>query len=101
MTNPGTENDGDDVRPAGRFRVYLGAAAGVGKTCAMLDEGWRRFQRGADVVVGYVETHQRTYTIEQLRDLPVAPPQADRVSGIDVGRRWTSTSCWTAILRWC
>ena len=73
MTNPGTENDGDDVRPAGRFRVYLGAAAGVGKTCAMLDEGWRRFQRGADVVVGYVETHQRTYTIEQLRDLPVLP----------------------------
>jgi two-component system sensor histidine kinase KdpD len=63
----------DDVRPTGRFRVYLGAAAGVGKTCAMLDEGWRRFQRGADVVVGYVETHKRPYTIEQLRDLPVVP----------------------------
>jgi two-component system sensor histidine kinase KdpD len=58
------------VKPTGRFRVYLGAAAGVGKTCAMLDEGWRRFQRGADVVVGFVETHKRPYTIEQIRDLP-------------------------------
>jgi two-component system sensor histidine kinase KdpD len=63
----------EGVRPTGRFRVYLGAAAGVGKTCAMLDEGWRRFQRGADVVVGYVETHKRPYTMEQLRDLPVMP----------------------------
>ena len=60
------------VRP-GKFRVYLGAAAGVGKTCAMLDEGWRRFQRGADVVVGFVETHKRPYTMEQIRDLPVVP----------------------------
>jgi two-component system sensor histidine kinase KdpD len=68
-----SDGDNEGVRPAGRFRVYLGAAAGVGKTCAMLDEGWRRFQRGADVVVGYVETHQRPYTIEQLRDLPVVP----------------------------
>jgi two-component system sensor histidine kinase KdpD len=70
MTGSG-EDEG--VRPAGRFRVYLGAAAGVGKTCAMLDEGWRRFQRGADVVIGFVETHKRAYTIEQIRDLPVVP----------------------------
>ena len=53
--------------------MYLGAAAGVGKTCAMLDEGWRRFQRGTDVVAGYVETHKRTYTMEQIRDIPVVP----------------------------
>jgi two-component system, OmpR family, sensor histidine kinase KdpD len=68
-----TNGDDEGVRPAGRFRVYLGAAAGVGKTCAMLDEGWRRFQRGADVVIGFVETHKRAYTIEQIRDLPVVP----------------------------
>jgi two-component system sensor histidine kinase KdpD len=73
MSNLGSPEDDDAVRPTGRFRVYLGAAAGVGKTCAMLDEGWRRFQRGADVVIGYVETHERPYTIEQLRDLPVLP----------------------------
>ena len=39
----------------------------------MLDEGWRRFQRGTDVVVGYAETHKRPYTIEQIRDLPTVP----------------------------
>ncbi len=73
MSRATGEDEG--VRPTGRFRVYLGAAAGVGKTCAMLDEGWRRFQRGADVVVGFVETHKRPYTIEQIRDLPTVPRQ--------------------------
>jgi len=68
-----TTGDDEGVRPTGRFRVYLGAAAGVGKTVAMLDEGWRRFQRGTDVVVGFVETHKRPFTMEQLRDLPVVP----------------------------
>ncbi|MCU1490207.1 MAG: osmosensitive channel signal transduction histidine kinase, sensor subunit KdpD [Acidimicrobiaceae bacterium] len=61
------------VRPAGRFRIYLGAVAGVGKTWAMLDEGWRRHERGRDVVVGFVETHGRAHTAEQLRDLEVIP----------------------------
>jgi two-component system sensor histidine kinase KdpD len=70
---PDRDGEEEGVRPTGRFRVYLGAAAGVGKTCAMLDEGWRRFQRGTDVVVGYAETHKRPYTMEQLRDLPVLP----------------------------
>src|ERR1700724_2317230 len=73
MTMSNNDPDGDEVRPTGRFRVYLGAAAGVGKTVAMLDEGWRRFQRGTDVVVGFVETHKRPYTMEQIRDLPVVP----------------------------
>jgi two-component system sensor histidine kinase KdpD len=71
MSAPIGEDEG--VRPAGRFRVYLGAAAGVGKTVAMLDEGWRRFQRGADVVIGFVETHGRLFTMEQMRNLPVVP----------------------------
>ena len=66
-----SSGEDEGVKPTGRFRVYLGAAAGVGKTCAMLDEGWRRFQRGTDVVVGFVETHKRAYTMEQIRDLPV------------------------------
>ena len=68
-----SKGEDEGVKPTGRFRVYLGAAAGVGKTCAMLDEGWRRFQRGTDVVVGFVETHKRAYTMEQIRDLPVVP----------------------------
>src|SRR4249920_1803074 len=57
----------------GRLRVYLGAAPGVGKTFAMLNEGRRRAQRGTDVVVGFVETHGRPKTAEQIGDLEVVP----------------------------
>jgi two-component system, OmpR family, sensor histidine kinase KdpD len=57
----------------GRLRIYLGAAPGVGKTFAMLNEGWRGHERGKDVVVGYVETHRRPSTEQQLRDLEVIP----------------------------
>jgi two-component system, OmpR family, sensor histidine kinase KdpD len=57
----------DAVEAAGHFRVYLGAAAGVGKTYAMLCEGHRRKGRGADVVIGFVECHGRQLT-EQLID---------------------------------
>ncbi|MDT4906352.1 MAG: two-component system, OmpR family, sensor histidine kinase KdpD [Pseudonocardiales bacterium] len=57
----------------GHLRVYLGAAPGVGKTFAMLDEGVRRAHRGTDVVVGFVETHNRPHTAEKLGDLEVLP----------------------------
>ncbi|WP_377320656.1 ATP-binding protein [Pimelobacter simplex] len=57
----------------GRLRVYLGAAPGVGKTFAMLDEGHRRAERGTDVVVGYVETHGRPKTEQALGDLEQVP----------------------------
>jgi two-component system, OmpR family, sensor histidine kinase KdpD len=57
----------------GRLRIYLGAAPGVGKTYAMLNEGWRRHARGTDVVVGLHETHGRSNTEAQVRDLEVVP----------------------------
>ena len=57
----------------GQLRVYLGSAPGVGKTYRMLDEGWRRRSRGTDVVIGYVETHQRANTEALIRDLEVVP----------------------------
>src|SRR5262245_50918453 len=60
----------------GRLRVYLAAAPGVAKASGMLDEGWRRHNRGTDVVVGYVETHGRELTAAQLRDIPVIPRMA-------------------------
>jgi two-component system sensor histidine kinase KdpD len=63
----------DVVVPAGRFRIYLGSVAGVGKTCAMLDEGWRRAHRGTDVVIGFVEAHGRPKTLELVKDLEVVP----------------------------
>jgi two-component system, OmpR family, sensor histidine kinase KdpD len=59
--------------PPGKLRIYLGAAAGVGKTYTMLEEGNRRRSRGTDVVIGYVETHGRRGTAAQIRDLPVIP----------------------------
>src|ERR1700677_770597 len=57
----------------GQLRVYLGSAPGVGKTYRMLDEGWRRRERGTDVVIGYVETHKRPKTDAQVRDLEIVP----------------------------
>jgi len=68
-----------DVRAArkpgsrGELRIYLGSAAGVGKTFAMLNEGHRRRDRGTDVVVAFVETHGRSHTEDQIGDLEVVP----------------------------
>ena len=58
----------------GTLRIYLGAAPGVGKTYAMLNEGRRRQTRGEDVVVGFVESHGRPRTAEQVGGLEVVPP---------------------------
>ena len=55
----------------GRFRIYLGMVAGVGKTYAMLKNGHQLKEQNQDVVVGYVETHGRKDTIEQIGDLEV------------------------------
>ena len=57
----------------GKLRLYLGAAPGVGKTFAMLNEGWRRKERGTDVVIGWVQDHGRPHTDAQIRDLEVFP----------------------------
>ncbi|TQF04974.1 sensor histidine kinase KdpD [Kitasatospora acidiphila] len=57
----------------GRLRVYLGSAPGVGKTYRMLDEARRRQDRGADVVVGYIECHGRKHTEAMLDGLEVVP----------------------------
>jgi two-component system, OmpR family, sensor histidine kinase KdpD len=57
----------------GKLRLYLGAAPGVGKTFAMLNEGWRRHDRGTDVVIAVVETHGRSNTAAQIRDLEILP----------------------------
>ena len=57
----------------GELRIYLGAAPGVGKTYAMLEEAQRRAERGADVVVAFVETHGRKHTAAMLGDLEILP----------------------------
>lgn len=66
----------------GRLRIYIGMAAGVGKTFAMLNEGHRRKERGADVVVGYVETHKRPLTEAQIGDLEVMPRKKIAYRGV-------------------
>jgi two-component system sensor histidine kinase KdpD len=70
--------DGDAagaVEPAGHFRIYLGAAPGVGKTYAMLSEGQRRRGRGTDVVAGFVEAYGRPLTEALISGLEVVPRQ--------------------------
>jgi two-component system sensor histidine kinase KdpD len=62
-----------EVEPAGHFRVYLGAAPGVGKTYAMLSEGQRRRSRGTDVVIGFVEAYGRPLTEALINGLEVVP----------------------------
>jgi two-component system sensor histidine kinase KdpD len=57
----------------GRLRIWLGAAPGVGKTFAMLQEGHRRKTRGTDVVIGFVEPHGRRDIAELIGDLEVVP----------------------------
>ncbi|MET8835903.1 DUF4118 domain-containing protein [Micromonospora sp. NPDC004540] len=59
--------------PRGELRIYLGAAPGVGKTYAMLEEAQRRAERGTDVVIGLVETHGRPHTSAMIGDLEVVP----------------------------
>ena len=62
-----------EVEQVGPFRIYLGAAPGVGKTYAMLSEGHRRRGRGTDVVVGFVESYGRPHTEELVNGLEVIP----------------------------
>src|SRR4051812_21936678 len=66
----------------GRLKVYLGSAAGVGKTYAMLREGHRLKQQGVDVAIGFVETHGRAETAEQIGDLEVIPPRQIEYRGV-------------------
>ncbi|HEX3964967.1 MAG TPA: sensor histidine kinase KdpD [Trebonia sp.] len=65
--------EGQQRRPRGQLRIYLGAAAGVGKTYAMLNEGHRRAERGTDVVVAFAETHGRPNTAALLDGLEIIP----------------------------
>jgi two-component system sensor histidine kinase KdpD len=58
-----------------KLRVYIGAAAGVGKTYQMLEDAHQLQKQGVDVVIGLVETHGRIETIEQIKDLEIIPPK--------------------------
>jgi two-component system sensor histidine kinase KdpD len=66
----------------GKLKIYLGASPGVGKTYQMLVEGNRLRSRGVDVVVGYVEPHERPETTAQIKDLEVIPSIITEYHGI-------------------
>jgi two-component system sensor histidine kinase KdpD len=55
----------------GRLKVYLGMAAGVGKTVRMLDDAHAARQAGVDIALGFVETHGRAETASRIGDLPL------------------------------
>ncbi|SRR5579875_971964 len=57
----------------GKLKVYLGGAAGVGKTYRMLEEAHQLRREGHDVVLGLIEPHQRMETIAQIGDLELVP----------------------------
>src|ERR1700730_4015894 len=57
----------------GRLKVYLGGAAGVGKTYRMLEEAYQLREQGHDVVLGFIETHGRAETAARIGDLEAVP----------------------------
>jgi two-component system sensor histidine kinase KdpD len=66
----------------GRLKVYLGFAAGVGKTYEMLQEGHRLKRQGVDVVIGIVETHGRAETAALIGDLEQVPRRRVEYRGV-------------------
>jgi two-component system sensor histidine kinase KdpD len=68
----------------GRLKVYLGYAAGVGKTCQMLQEAHRLKAEGIDVMIGVAETHGRKETAQLLEGLDRIPMRASEYHGISV-----------------
>lgn len=57
----------------GKFKIYIGMSAGVGKTYRMLQEAHTLMRNGIDVKIGYIETHNRKETHDLLEGLPVIP----------------------------
>ncbi|HEY3933738.1 MAG TPA: universal stress protein [Gemmatimonadales bacterium] len=89
MTPPLPPSPGDvsfadllQTRARGKLKLYVGSAAGTGKTFRMLTEAHQLRQRGVDVVIGYVETHGRAETAAQVRDLEVIPRRKIEYRGV-------------------
>src|SRR5512142_1327761 len=71
-----------EERGRGRLKIFLGYAAGVGKTFAMLEAAQQRRREGLDVVVGYIETHKRAETESMLAGLEIVPRASLEYRGI-------------------
>ncbi len=68
----------------GRYKIFLGMAAGVGKTYRMLQEGQAEAAAGRDVVIAYLEPHRREETSAQARGLEAVPRRPLKVRGVEL-----------------
>src|SRR3954467_1912325 len=57
----------------GKFKIYIGMSAGVGKTYRMLQEAHALLKNGIDIKIGYIEPHSRAETIALVEGLPLIP----------------------------
>jgi len=64
-----------------QLKIYLGYAAGVGKTYRMLEEAQAMRQKGADIVIGYFEPHGRKETIAKTEGLELIPRRVAAYGG--------------------
>jgi two-component system sensor histidine kinase KdpD len=71
--SPSSETSPEGGHRRGRYKIFLGMAAGVGKTYRMLQEGHAEADAGRDVVIGYLEPHERQETTDQARGLEMVP----------------------------
>jgi two-component system sensor histidine kinase KdpD len=69
---------------SGRHTVFLGMAAGVGKTYRMLQEGRAELEEGRDIVIGYLEPHGRVETEAQAEGVERVPPRELRYRDVEV-----------------
>lgn len=79
--NPGNNGDGAPLR-RGRLQLFLGYAAGVGKTYRMLEEAQQLKRQGKDVVIGYFEPHGRKDTIAKTVGLEFVPTKTIEYRGV-------------------
>src|SRR5580698_6929135 len=79
MVTPGNDQNAEHFldlikkSKRGKFKVYIGMSAGVGKTYRMLQEAHTLLQNGIDVKIGFIEAHGRKETVALLDGLPVIP----------------------------
>ncbi len=76
----------EDESTRGQLKIFMGYAAGVGKTYAMLEAAHQRQKQGVDVVVGFVETHGRMETEAFLKGLEILPRHQVEYHGVKINR---------------
>jgi two-component system sensor histidine kinase KdpD len=84
--SPATSDQSAEPRQAGagapgHYKIFLGMAAGVGKTYRMLQEGHAEADAGRDIVIGYLEPHEREETSAQARGLEEMPRRTVEIRG--------------------